>query len=123
MPIYPYVCSTCGHEFDQLQKVSDNPLRQCPECGQESLRKKVTAAAFHLKGTGWYETDFKNKGVKKDQKEDQKPEQKEAAGEDGKEKPKDTKEEKSKDNKSGDKSTATASSEGSKSESKKADSN
>lgn len=69
MPIYPYVCSACGHEFDMLQKVSDDALKQCPECGVESLRRKLTAAAFHLKGTGWYETDFKNKEKKKEQKE------------------------------------------------------
>ena len=52
MPIYPYICGTCGHEFDKLQKVSDDPDKHCPECGEESLRRKVTAAAFHLKGTG-----------------------------------------------------------------------
>ena len=64
MPIYPYLCNDCGHEFDRLQKLRDDPLKVCPECGAESLRKKLTAAAFQLKGTGWYETDFKNKGKK-----------------------------------------------------------
>ena len=124
MPIYPYACGACGHEFDLLQKVSDHPLRQCPECGEESLRKKITAAAFHLKGTGWYETDFKNKDAKKDQKEDQKSEKKEADGEGGKGKTEEKKEGvKTKDNKSGDKSTASASTQSSTSESKKTDSN
>ena len=69
MPIYPYICGACGHEYDKLQKVSDEPDRECPECGKETVRRKVTAAAFHLKGTGWYVTDFRDKGTKKD-KED-----------------------------------------------------
>ena len=66
MPIYPYVCTECGHEFDALQKISDDPLRECPACGKPGLRKRLTAPAFKLKGTGWYETDFKhgNKGGK-----------------------------------------------------------
>lgn len=69
MPIYPYLCSACGHEFETLQKVSDEPLKYCPQCGELTLKKKLTAAAFQLKGTGWYQTDFKDKGVKKDGKE------------------------------------------------------
>lgn len=60
MPIYPYVCTACGHEFDSLQKLSDDPLKECPECGEERLRKRLTAPSFQLKGTGWYETDFKH---------------------------------------------------------------
>lgn len=66
MPIYPYICYACGHEFDQLQKIGDEPLQQCPECREEALRKKLTAPSFRLKGTGWYETDFKDKRLKKD---------------------------------------------------------
>ena len=66
MPIYPYICNACGHEFDQLQKIGDEPLRQCPQCREETLRKKLTAPSFRLKGTGWYETDFKDKQAKKD---------------------------------------------------------
>lgn len=62
MPIYPYVCTECGHEFDALQKISDDPLTECPACGKVGLRKRLTAPAFKLKGTGWYETDFKNSG-------------------------------------------------------------
>lgn len=65
MPIYPYICESCSYEFDRLQKISEDPLKTCPECGTESLRKKLTAAAFHLKGTGWYETDFKDKKSEK----------------------------------------------------------
>ena len=67
MPIYPYVCTECGHEFDALQKVSDDPLTECPACGKHALRKRLTAPAFKLKGTGWYETDFKH-GAKAAQK-------------------------------------------------------
>jgi putative FmdB family regulatory protein len=66
MPIYPYVCTACGHEFDALQKISDDPLKDCPECGESSLRKRLAAPAFQLKGTGWYETDFKNSGKGKE---------------------------------------------------------
>lgn len=60
MPIYPYVCTACGHEFDALQKFSEDALRDCPQCGEATLRKRLTAPAFQLKGTGWYETDFKH---------------------------------------------------------------
>lgn len=62
MPIYPYVCTVCGHEFDALQKFSDDPLLNCPECGESTLCKRLAAPAFQLKGTGWYETDFKHAG-------------------------------------------------------------
>ena len=64
MPIYQYQCEQCGHEMEALQKMSDPKLTDCPQCGAASLKKKVTAAAFKLKGTGWYETDFKNSGQK-----------------------------------------------------------
>lgn len=65
MPIYEYECTSCGHEFEKLQKLSDPLLTECPACHEHSLRKKISAAAFKLKGTGWYETDFKDKGKKK----------------------------------------------------------
>ncbi|MEK9784625.1 MAG: zinc ribbon domain-containing protein [Gammaproteobacteria bacterium] len=65
MPIYEYVCSQCNHHLEALQKLSDDPLVFCPECGEATLRKQVSAAAFRLKGTGWYETDFKNSGKDK----------------------------------------------------------
>jgi len=60
MPIYEYECGQCDHHLEALQKISEAPLVYCPECGEAGLRKKVSAAAFRLKGTGWYETDFKN---------------------------------------------------------------
>ena len=64
MPFYEYQCTKCGHEEEVLQKISDKPLKKCPECGKSSMQKKVSAAAFRLKGGGWYETDFKS-GSKK----------------------------------------------------------
>ena len=65
MPIYEYVCDQCGRELETLQKITEEPLIHCPECGEAALRKKVSAAAFRLKGTGWYETDFKDGGKEK----------------------------------------------------------
>jgi putative FmdB family regulatory protein len=59
MPIYEYGCTNCEHTFDTLQKISDPPLTDCPECGQAALRRLVSAPRFRLKGDGWYETDFK----------------------------------------------------------------
>ena len=59
MPIYEYACESCGHQFDALQKMSDDPLRECPDCGEKSLKKLLSAPNFRLKGGGWYETDFK----------------------------------------------------------------
>lgn len=59
MPIYEYECGDCGHEMEALQKMSDAALVDCPECGKPALSKKISAAAFRLKGGGWYETDFK----------------------------------------------------------------
>ena len=65
MPIYEYACASCDHHLEALQKISEDPLVFCPECGEESLKKMVSAAAFVLKGSGWYETDFKNSGKEK----------------------------------------------------------
>jgi putative FmdB family regulatory protein len=59
MPIYEYRCAACGFQKEYLQKMSDAPLTDCPECGKASLAKMVTAAGFQLKGSGWYVTDFK----------------------------------------------------------------
>lgn len=64
MPIYEYQCGDCQHTLEAIQKMSDAPLKDCPECGKPSLSKCVTAPAFRLKGGGWYETDFKT-GSKK----------------------------------------------------------
>ena len=62
MPFYEYQCSACGHHHEELQKVSDRPLRKCPACGRPALKRLVSAPVFRLKGGGWYETDFKNDG-------------------------------------------------------------
>ena len=76
MPIYEYECDACGKRSEVLQKLSESPLRYCPECGEESLRKLLSAPQFRLSGGGWYETDFKTgdkrniAGDKKDTKID-----------------------------------------------------
>ncbi len=65
MPIYEYQCQACQHELEALQKMSDPALSTCPECQADKLVKKISAAGFRLKGGGWYETDFKSGGKKK----------------------------------------------------------
>jgi len=64
MPIYEYQCQSCGHDIEKLQRINDDPLTDCPDCGKPELRRLISAAGFRLKGAGWYETDFK-KGNKK----------------------------------------------------------
>ena len=59
MPIYEYACTNCDHRLDALQKMSDEPLTDCPECGEPALKRLLSAPRFRLKGKGWYETDFK----------------------------------------------------------------
>jgi putative FmdB family regulatory protein len=59
MPIYAYQCQACGHELEAIRKISDDPLTDCPACGQATLKKQLTAPSFRLGGSGWYETDFK----------------------------------------------------------------
>ena len=65
MPIYEYRCAACGHTLEALQKLADEPLKECPECAKASLERLVSAPSFRLKGGGWYETDFKQNGEKK----------------------------------------------------------
>lgn len=87
MPIYEYACTNCDHSLDALQKMSDDPLRECPECGEPSLKRLLSAPRFRLKGEGWYETDFKKENqrnvLKSDsdsgKKEEKKTEKKEKA--------------------------------------------
>ena len=64
MPIYEYKCSKCEHQFEVIQRFSDNPVEICPECNKKAVSKLVSAPSFRLKGGGWYETDFKT-GSKK----------------------------------------------------------
>jgi len=64
MPIYEYQCKSCGFDLEKLQRINDDPLVECPECGKPELVRLVSAAGFRLKGAGWYETDFKKGGKK-----------------------------------------------------------
>lgn len=73
MPIYEYECGACGDRHEFIQKFSDSPKRKCPGCGALRLKRLVSAAAFHLKGDGWYVTDFRDKGKKKPGDKDEKP--------------------------------------------------
>ena len=68
MPIYEYQCGNCGFIFEIMQRISDSPPGECPKCSSEDVRKIISKVGFQLKGTGWYETDFKNndKKTKKD---------------------------------------------------------
>ncbi|HUP98595.1 MAG TPA: zinc ribbon domain-containing protein [Usitatibacter sp.] len=81
MPIYEYRCSACGHQQEFLQKVSDAPLTVCTQCGKPTFSKMLTAAGFQLKGSGWYATDFRNKGTAPAKPADGKTEAKPAATE------------------------------------------
>ena len=65
MPIYEFECAACGNVFDRLQKISDPDPTVCPKCGKKKIHRRVTAPAFRLAGSGWYETDFKKDGDKK----------------------------------------------------------
>lgn len=65
MPFYEYECSNCKFYVEVLQKISDEPLRDCPSCKKPALKKLVSAPVFRLKGAGWYETDFKGENEDK----------------------------------------------------------
>ena len=73
MPIYAYKCASCGFAKDVLQKISDAPLADCPECGARAFNKQVTAAGFQLKGSGWYATDFRGGNAKPAEKSTDSP--------------------------------------------------
>ena len=64
MPIYEYQCTKCGKRFEYMQKMSDPPMKKCEACGGK-LEKQISAAGFHLKGTGWYKTDYASKPPEK----------------------------------------------------------
>ena len=66
MPIFDYQGEACGHTCNALQKAGEGALRKCPKCGKLKLKKQLAAPNFHLKGSGWYKTDFKDKSAKKD---------------------------------------------------------
>jgi len=73
VPIYEYACKKCGHKLDALQKMSDDPLLECPECGEPALKRLLSAPRFRLKGKGWYETDFKKDNQRNVHKSDTEP--------------------------------------------------
>lgn len=62
MPIYEYRCNACGHLLEAFQKITEEPLKICPNCQKPTLNKLISSTSFQLKGTGWYKTDFSNKG-------------------------------------------------------------
>lgn len=76
MPIYEYKCTACEHSLELVQKFSDDPATECPECHAHALKKQISAAAFHLKGNGWYVTDFRDKKDPSGQKTQDKPSKK-----------------------------------------------
>ncbi len=84
MPIYEYRCESCGHLHDALQKVSDPHLSDCPECAAPALKRLISAPSFRLKGSGWYETDFKSDKEKKRNLVDGKPDGGDSGKPDGK---------------------------------------
>ena len=73
MPIYEYRCQSCDHELEALQKLSDPELSECPSCGRPALKKLISPVGFRLKGSGWYETDFKKGNQKNVAKDDSAP--------------------------------------------------
>ena len=58
MPTYEYQCFTCNAHFEEFQRMSDDPIKVCPKCGAENVKRLIAATAFHLKGSGWYKTDY-----------------------------------------------------------------
>lgn len=101
MPIYEYRCGACGHYLDALQKISDAPLTQCPECKEAALKRLISAPSFRLKGSGWYETDFKSDKERRRNLVDSPDKPKESGGTDSKS---DAKSDTNTDTKSGTKS-------------------
>jgi len=65
MPFYEYECQNCKFYTELMQKISDPPLEKCPSCGKKAMQKLISAPVFRLKGSGWYETDFKGEGENK----------------------------------------------------------
>ncbi len=107
MPIYEYRCASCGHQQEFLQKVSDAPVTVCTACGKATFEKMLTAAGFQLKGSGWYATDFKNKGAAPAAKSDAKsPGEPAAAADKGGESKSESKSESKADSKSESKSAS-----------------
>ena len=83
MPIYEYECVACGRRLDELQRFSDAPLKECPDCGELKLKRLISAAGFRLAGKGWYETDFKNNMQRNLKQKDSAEEKKSAKADNG----------------------------------------
>jgi putative FmdB family regulatory protein len=121
MPLHEYQCEQCGERFEKIHKFSDPPIEICPKCGGGPVRKLISAPAFHLKGSGWYITDYARKdsgaGGKTDDAGQESAANKDKTGEGGKDAPVKDATAKDGDKKAGDKKDTTAKSETSKSES------
>lgn len=61
MPIYEYQCNNCGKHFEEMQKITAEPLKHCSACGKDSLQRLISSTSFQLKGGGYYATDYKPK--------------------------------------------------------------
>ena len=61
MPIYEYLCASCGYQFEEVQKFNDPPVEECPNCGKNTANRQVSMSAFHLKGGGWYKDGYSGK--------------------------------------------------------------
>ena len=69
MPIYEYLCASCGYQFEEVQKFNESPLEECPDCGKNSARRQVSMSAFHLKGGGWYKDGYSGKSTESEKTE------------------------------------------------------
>ena len=70
MPIYEYLCASCGYQFEEVQKFNEPPLEECPDCGKYSARRQVSMSAFHLKGGGWYKDGYSGKSNESEKTDD-----------------------------------------------------
>jgi putative FmdB family regulatory protein len=69
MPTYEYVCKACDHEFEREQRISDAPLKTCPQCKAKQVKRLISRTSFHLKGGGWYSDLYSSAGKKSAKKE------------------------------------------------------
>tara|TARA_B100000686_G_scaffold119024_1_gene126158 strand:- start:88 stop:444 length:357 start_codon:yes stop_codon:yes gene_type:complete len=69
MPIYEYLCESCGFQFEEVQKFNDPPLEECPVCGKNSASRQVSMSTFHLKGGGWYKDGYTGKSTESEKTE------------------------------------------------------
>ena len=112
MPIYEYQCTACEHLLEALQQLGDAPLHNCPACGQDTLRRRISAAAFRFKGSGWYETDFKT-GKRKNLADSGSGDKAESHGGEGKEKAESPSNEKKTSDQKGETATGSSTNSGS----------